>query len=51
MLMRADSKLLKAILFINSPTEKLPQLFPLWVMAVRVGNDYTTMVNVTFNPQ
>lgn len=48
MIMRSDSKLLKILMFVNSPTQYLPRLFPLWVLAVRVQNDCTSFVSVTF---
>jgi hypothetical protein len=38
MLVRSDS---------NSPSQRLPQLFALWVMAARVGQDTRTFVTVT----
>jgi hypothetical protein len=47
MLVRADSFLLKVLLFIASPTERLPNLIPLWIMPARVGGDNHTFVKVT----
>ncbi len=48
MLMRANSPLLRVLMFLSSPTYLLPALFPLWVMPARVGNDYETFVTVSF---
>jgi hypothetical protein len=48
MLLRADSFLLKVLLFIASPSERLPSLIPLWIMPARVGRDYETFVKVTW---
>lgn len=48
MIVRSNSKLLRVLMFINSPTQYLPRLFPLWVLAVRVGNDCTSFVRVSF---
>jgi len=48
MLVRADSFLLKVLLFIASPSERLPSLIPLWIMPARVGKDYDTFVKVTW---
>jgi len=47
MLMRADSRTLKVLMFLSSPVPWLPSLFPLWVEHARVGNDYSTFVKVT----
>lgn len=47
MLMRADSFLLRVLLFIASPTERFPSLIPLWIMPARVGTDTETFVKVT----
>lgn len=48
MLMRSDSKLLKALMFLQNPTMRLPRLFPLYVYAARVGQDTETWCRVTF---
>ena len=50
MLLKQNSRLLKVIMFINSPTMYLPRLFPLFVMNARVGTNMTDYVNVSFYP-
>lgn len=47
MLMKANSRALRVLLIIANPTERLPSLLPLWIEPARVGQDYTTYVNVT----
>lgn len=47
MLMKANSILLRAMMFVASPTHLLPRLIPLCVEQVRVGNNYTDFVRVT----
>lgn len=48
--MRWDSKMLRFILWANSPTMLLPRLFPLYVRACRVGTNYTDYALVSFKP-
>lgn len=48
MLLKSDSWIVKTLCWINSPSKHLPALFPLWVMSVRVGNDYTSFVRISF---
>jgi hypothetical protein len=48
MIVRRDSKLLRVLMWVNSPTQHLPRLFPLWVMPARVQYDCSTFVTVTF---
>lgn len=48
MLMKENSFWFRALLFICSPTQRLPSLIPLWVESARVGTNTTDYVNVWF---
>ena len=48
MIFRQSSIIVKALLFLASPAERLPQLFPLTIMRARVGNNMVDYVKVTF---
>ena len=45
-----DSRMLRFILWVNSPTMYLPRLFPLFVTPCRVGANMTDYVAVSFYP-
>ena len=48
MILRSDSRLLKILLVLAFPSQRLPALLPLWVMQARVGSNTTDFVSVTF---
>lgn len=47
MIMRSDSRALRALLILTSPAPWLPRLLPLWIEPARVGTDYSSFVRVT----
>lgn len=48
MLMKSNGLALKVLMFIASPTMYLPVLLPIWITNVRIGNDCTSMVHVSW---
>ena len=48
MIFRQSSIIVKALLWLASPTYFLPQLFPLKIERARVGNNTTDYVKISF---
>jgi hypothetical protein len=48
MIFRHSSFVVKVLLWLASPTYRLPQLFPLRIEHARVGNNMVDYVKVTF---
>ena len=48
MIFRANSSVVRALLWLSNPTYLLPQLFPLHIYQARVGTNTTDFVRVSF---